>query len=126
MAQILLTLDPPFDEVLRFARRWRAEGVLARGVTMAWDVLAPSATPPLVDWAASYRLPRLDRLLLASQTGAGRGSTRHLAALLVIPGLSDRVAYLRAVAWPHPDYLRSRGLDRRDHLRRAVGRLRPG
>ncbi len=73
VAQILLTLDPPFDEVLRFARRWRAEGVLARGVMMAWDVLAPSATPPLVTWASSYRLPRLDRLLLAAQTGAGRG-----------------------------------------------------
>ena len=126
VAQILLTLDPPLDEVLRFAHRWRAEGVLARGMTMAWELLAPAATPPLVDWAASYRPSRVDRLLLASQTGPSRGTTRHLAALLVIPGLSDRVAYLRAVAWPHPDYLRSRGLDRRDHLRRAVGRLRPG
>ena len=125
VAQILLTLDPPMDEVLRFARRWRAEAVLARGITMAWDLLAPAATPPLVDWAGSYQPSRVDRLLLASQTGPGRGSTRHLAALLVIPGLSDRVAYLRAVAWPHADYLRSRGLDRRDHLRRAVGRLHP-
>ena len=51
----------------------------------------------------------VDRLLLASQTGPGRGSTRHLAALLVIPGLSDRVAYLRAMAWPHADYLRGSG-----------------
>ena len=126
VAQILLTLDPPMDEVLRFAHRWRAEAVLAGGITMAWDLLAPAATPPLVDWAGSYRPSRVDRLLLASQTGPGRGSTRHLAALLVIPGLSDRVAYLRAVAWPHADYLRSRGLDRRDHLRRAVGRLHRG
>ena len=126
VAQILLTLDPPHDEVLRFAHRWRAQGILARGLTMAWELLAPAATPPLVDWAAAYRPSRIDRLLLASQTGPGRGTTRHLAALLVIPGLSDRVAYVRAVAWPQPDYLRSRGLDRRDHLRRAVGRLRRG
>ena len=126
VAQILLTLDPPFEEVTRFARRWRAEAVLARGVTMAWDLLAPTAQPSLVGWAAAHHPPRLDRLLLASQTGPARGSTRHLAALLVIPGLSDRAAYLRAVAWPHPDYLRSRGLDRRRHVRRAVERLRSG
>ena len=125
VAQILLTLDPPLAEVLDFARRWRAEAILARGVTMAWDLLAPTVQPPLVGWAASYRAPRVDRLLLASHIGPARGTTRHLAALLVIPGLSDRAAYLRAVTWPHSDYLRSRGLDRRRHLRRAVERLRP-
>jgi hypothetical protein len=125
VAQILLTLDPPLAEVLDFARRWRAEAILARGVTMAWDLLAPTVQPPLVGWAASYRAPRVDRLLLASHIGPARGTTRHLAALLVIPGLSDRAAYLRAVTWPHTDYLRSRGLDRRRHLRRAVERLRP-
>jgi hypothetical protein len=123
VAQIILTLDPPFDEVLGFARRWRAETVLAQGITMAWDLLTPRSESALASWAAAYRPRRFERLLLASQIGPTRGTTRHLAALLVVPGLIDRAAYLRAVAWPQPAYLRSRGLDRRRHLFRAVDRL---
>ncbi len=124
VAQILLTLDPPPEEVIGFARRWRAEAILARGITSAWALLEPSVRPPLVAWADSHRARRSDRLILASQVGPARGTTRHLAALLVLPGLSDRGAYLSAVAWPSEAYLRSRGLDRRRHLGRALGRLR--
>jgi len=123
VAQVVTTLDPAPAAVLEVARRWRAQAVLARGLTAAWDVLTPAARPPLVDWARSYRPTHLERLLLASHLGPARAYTRHAAALLVVPGLSRRLAYLRAITWPQRPYLERRGFTRRQFAARGLARL---
>ena len=43
---------------------------------------------------------------------------------LVLPGIGDKVAYLRAIATPQRAYLERRGLNPGGHWRRAVARLR--
>ncbi len=125
VAQVLLVQEPDRDTVLAFARRWRAEPLLARALTTAWDLLEPEAVPPLVDWARARRTSRRERWLLAAHLGPGRASSRRLAGLAVLPGLSSRVAYLHAVAWPSRAYLERRGLRRRDHVCRGLSRLLP-
>ena len=125
VAQVLLVQEPDRDTVLAFARRWRAEPLLARALTTAWDLLEPEAVPPLVDWARARRTSRRERWLLAAHLGPGRASSRRLAGLAVLRGLSSRVAYLHAVAWPSRAYLERRGLRRRDHVCRGLSRLLP-
>ena len=122
VVQVLGVLDPGPDAVLALARRWRAEAVLARALTTAWDVLRPTTQPALVAWALAYRPGRLDRLLLRAHTGPGRAYAAQAAGLLVAPGVRGRAAYLRALAWPQRAYLEARGYGRVQFARRAFGR----
>jgi hypothetical protein len=120
----LLDVDPPSTgDVLDLAHRWRAEAVLARALCQAWTMLEPQFTPPLVAWARDFTPGPTDRVLLASYRGAARGFTSQAAALLVVPGISDKLAYLRAIATPQRTYLERRGLSPGGHWRRAVARL---
>ncbi|MFI5054484.1 MAG: hypothetical protein ACHQDE_09000, partial [Acidimicrobiia bacterium] len=75
------------------------------------------------EWAERYRPGRRERMLLASHEGPSRMFTRHLAAVLVLPGLADRAAYLRAIAFPQRSYLRARGLTGGSHAQRALRRV---
>ena len=127
VAQVLLTCPPADAEVLALAHRWQAEAVLARGLVEAWEVLSPPVSPSLVEWARTYRPRRVERLVLASHLGRARAYTRHLAALVVLHGGSTRFAYLRAIAWPQPAYLASRGTTRGRFASRVLARFRrPG
>jgi hypothetical protein len=120
----LLEVEPPSTgDVLDLARRWRAEAVLARALCQAWAVLEPLSTPPLVAWALGFTPGPIDRVLLASYRGPARGFTSQAAALLVVPGFTDKLAYLRAIATPQRTYLERRGLSPGGHWRRAVARL---
>jgi hypothetical protein len=124
VVQVLTTLSPAHSQVLELAERWRARAVLARALTYAWEVLTPASRPSLIGWARSYRPDRLERVLLASHLGPTRAYTRHAAALLVVPGLAGRLAYLSAIAWPQRAYLEARGFGRLRFLGRAAERLR--
>jgi hypothetical protein len=120
----LLEVDAPgTGDVLELAHRWRAEAVLARALCQAWAALEPLSTPPLVAWARDLRPGPVDRVLLASYRGPARGFTSQAAALLVVPGFTDRLAYLRAIATPQRTYLERRGLSPGGHWRRAFARL---
>jgi hypothetical protein len=121
----LLEVDAPSSEdVLDLARRWRAEAVVARAVCGASEALDPRFTHPLLAWARDFRPSSVDRLLLASYRGPARGFTAHGAALLVVPGITGKLAYLRAIALPQAAYLEQRGVSRGGFLRRAISRLR--
>ena len=120
LAQVLTVRDPDAEEVLRLARRWRAEAVLARALDHAWATLRPPATPALVDWARTHRPGRLDRVLVGSHVGPSRAYTRHAAALLVLPGIRRRASYLRALALPQREYLEARGMSRWRFLQRPL------
>ncbi len=124
VVQIALVLQPSSDDVLSMARRWRAECVLARALTNAWDTLALTDAPDLLDWARSYVPARRELQLLDSHVAPNRAHLRHLAALRVLPSTRDRAAYLRAIVWPDRQYLEARGFTRRGFTRRGVRSLR--
>ena len=119
VAQILLRERPHPADVLLMARSWRCEVVVAWAITTAWRELALTDRPSLVEWAERFTPSRLDRLLLASHEGPARAFTRHLAALVVLPGVEPRAAYLRAIAMPQRAYLDARGLSAGGNARRA-------
>jgi hypothetical protein len=95
-------------DVLELARRWRGEALVARALCGAWEVLEPLFIPPLVEWARGFRPKTIDRLLLASYQRPARGFTAHGAALLVVPGITGKLAYLRAIALPQRAFLERR------------------
>jgi hypothetical protein len=125
VAQIVTTERPATHEVVELARRSRAEAVVARALTLAWDELGLTDEPTIVDWARRHRPSFLERLLLASHLGPARAYTRHASALLVLRGVRARAAYLRAIAFPQSDYLAARHLTNRSHVGRIWRRLRP-
>jgi len=124
VVQLVLREQPNLLDVLMMARAWRCEIVVARAVTTAWDTLAITETPPIVTWARKYEPDRTARFLLASHEGVARSFTRHLAALLVLPSMTDRLQYARAIAFPQRAYLEARGLSAKSHIERAIDRMR--
>jgi hypothetical protein len=124
VVQLLEVDRPSTNDVRDLARRWRAEAVVARALRDAWAALKPRFTPPLIEWAQGFQPSALDRLLLASYRGRARGFTSTAAGLLVVPGITGKLAYLRALALPQRTYLDQRGLSPLDRWRRALARLR--
>jgi hypothetical protein len=123
VAQLVLGERPHIIDVLTMARAWRADAVVARAITTAWDVLALTERPPLVEWASKHTPTRADRLLLSAHEGPARAFSRHVAAVFVLPGVHDRLAYLGAIVLPQRSYLEARGLSVRSHATRAWRRL---
>jgi len=124
LAQIALREEPNLVDVLMMANAWQCEIIVARAVTTSWDELELTMDTPLLTWARNYEPDRRSRRLLAAHQGAGRMFTCQLAALEVLDGWGDRVAYLRAIAFPSPAYLRSRGLTPLTHAKRAIHGIR--
>jgi hypothetical protein len=124
VAQVVLLERPNLVDVLLMARRWQCEAVVARAVATAWERLELIDRAPIVDWAERYVPSRRERLLLAAHEGPARAFTRHLAALVVLPGVRDRVSYANAIARPGREYLEARGMTVGSHLGRAWRRIR--
>jgi hypothetical protein len=135
---------PEPGEVVALARHWRALPVLGDAIATSRQVLglrspnsldnpnspnslnSPRAGGPaaLAD-DLSARLARepgpwSDRVLLAAHRRPGHVYWRQLAGVAVLRSWSDRLAYLRALAWPTSTYLRGRRWSLVDHARRAV------
>ena len=90
VAQLILRERPALADVLLMARAWRCEVVVARAVTTSWCDLGITERPPIIEWAERYRPGRKERMLLASHEGPSRMFTRHLAAVVVAPGVVSR------------------------------------
>jgi hypothetical protein len=123
VAQLILKEQPHIVDVLTMARSWRAEAVVARAIVTTWDVLALTQRPPLVNWAFNYAPGRTDRMLLAAHEGPARAFTRHAAAVVVLPDVDARLAYLHAIVFPQRSYLEARGLSAGAHAKRAWRRI---
>jgi hypothetical protein len=123
VAQLILKEQPHIIDVLMMARRWRAEAVVARAIVPTWNELALTVRPPLVEWAFGYAPNRTEQLLLAAHEGPARAFTRHVAAVVVLRGGADRLAYVRAITLPQPEYLAARGMTLRSHAARAWHRI---
>jgi hypothetical protein len=123
VAELVLRERPPLVEVLLMARRWRCEAVVAQAVVVTWRELQLTTRTPIVEWAERYSPSRTERMLLASHEGPARAFTRHLAALFVLPDMTTRLRYARAIVRPQPEYLRARGMTPVQHVKRAARRI---
>jgi hypothetical protein len=119
LAQVVLGTPVTVDELLAAARRWRATAVVTAAFTRTWSTLELADHPLVVGWLAVARPTRLERLLLTAHVAPGHVYWRHLAALLVLPGLEPRARYLRALVTPQASYLAGRTSSRSDHASRS-------
>jgi Uncharacterised nucleotidyltransferase len=56
IAEVVVRERPNLIDVLLLARAWACEAQLATAIVRAWEVLAPSDRPPLVEWASGAGL----------------------------------------------------------------------
>jgi hypothetical protein len=124
VAQIVLRESPHLVDVLLMAQAWQCQLVVARAIRLASEELGLLDRPAIVEWAYRYRPGRKEEVVLAAHEGPARAFTRHLAALLVLPGVAARAAYLRAIAFPQRSYLEARAMTAGGHVGRAWRRLK--
>jgi hypothetical protein len=123
LAQIVHREQPALTDVLLMAREWRCEPIVARAICVAWDELALTREFPIVTWARRFEPTSAQRRMLAWHEGPARAFTRQIAALLILHGSRDRLAYLQAIMFPQRSYLVARGFSATGHFRRAWDRI---
>jgi hypothetical protein len=122
IVRLVLVVGVDQAEVLRRARSWRADAVLAHGLLLGAE-LEPDASHPLFEWASAYVPTHWDRCMRWTYRGPERSYRSQLASLLVIPGVRSKAAYLIAALFPSAEYLASRGWTRAHHVRLAIRRV---
>ena len=101
VAQLLIGRELDVDRVRGRAASWRADAVIARGITLAWETLGLSAVTPLSAFAATYEPDRHElRAVQASLGEAGDRPSKAVEGLRAIPGVRLKVAYAHAFLWP--------------------------
>ena len=122
VAQVLLDGRLDLHLVRALAASWQADAVLARAVHLAWQTLGLDvAVSPLAAWATTYRPDHHERRALAAYTDPHGGySARSAAALRAVPGVRDKAAYLRALAFPARDYVDPRHSGRVERWRHGL------
>ena len=123
VAQLIHREKPNLVDVLLMAREWQCEPIVARAVNLAWDELALTTRPPIVEWASRFEPSRYQRLMLSWHEGPARAFTGQIAAVLVLRGPSTRLADRQAIMFPTRSYLEARGFSARGHFRRAWNRV---
>lgn len=109
VVQILLHGQVRESTLFEMARRWQAEALLAMGVEGAWDVLGLQDDHPVARWARSYTVPAADLRRVAVYSHEQHNfAAKSLAAVRSVPGLRDKLAFLRALALPERDYVLDR------------------
>lgn len=89
------------EVILEMARSWRAEVVVARAVTSTWRTLGLTEPTPLTQWAEHYSPDRAEQQRLNVYSGSRRSyAGQAIAAVRVIPGLTNKAAYALAIALP--------------------------
>jgi hypothetical protein len=119
-----LEAAPGFDAALvaRRATAWQLAAVVAEALVRARSLLS---LPP--EWAAELAgllvvTPGEQAVLEAHPRFGGREDVLTLQTVGRLPTFRAKAAFVAARAWPTTEHLRARGLTRREHLRRLVGR----
>jgi Uncharacterised nucleotidyltransferase len=108
VAQMILTTDLDRDRALERARRWRADAVVARAVRLAWSRLSLESTSVL-EWAVAHRPDRFQARALRAYTAPSRSyATQVVAGIAAVPGVPEKVAYMRALLLAEPGHLAQR------------------
>ena len=108
VAQMLTTPSLDLDRVRELATTWRVNAPLAWSIDYVWRTFA-LPPHPLVAWAQSYQPTAAERRRLALYMSPHRSYPRMaLASTRVVPGITAKLAYLRALAMPERDYVLAR------------------
>jgi hypothetical protein len=125
VAQLLLRSDIDVDEVRRLTERWRAEAVVAEAVRCSWETLAIADANALSFWAHHYEPEPWERRALTVYQRPDTGyAARSFASIGVIQGMSNKLAYLRALTFPERPYLEGRHKSFPERWRRGLRDLR--
>ena len=101
VAQMVCDDQLDVDRVLRMARSWDAEVVVAHAVSLTWTNLRLAEVPRLALWAQRYRPGRVASRRLEVYTSAHRSyAGQAIAALRVISRPTDKAAYALAILLP--------------------------
>ena len=121
VAEMLLYGERDEDRLLKLARSWGGEAVVARAVSTAWELFDIADVTALSAWASRYRSNARDRSRLAVYTdGDTSYAAKSLASLTALPRMRDRVALLRMMAAPDPSFLSGRQRSRAAWLHAGV------
>lgn len=127
VCQVALVGRPDPNLVDEMAQRWRATGVITRALTLASQLFGQELWQlPVAAPFTARRRTVVERALMASYRGLGRGYTSQLATVVAIAGTKERLTYLRALARPDHSYLAARGLTPLSYLRTAASRVWSG
>lgn len=115
-------LDPVVVNTL--VRRWRGTAVVHRALEVASRYLEVDLRGSNVgEVFIRGSIPAVDRILLASYRGPGRGYTSQLAGVVAIRGVASKMRYLWSLARPQSSYLQSRGYTPASFVRHAARRI---
>lgn len=115
------SFDP--ETVIRIARTWRGEPVLARALGLVADAFG-TEQPVLGTWVAAWTPGRTERRALASYLNPDVGyAARCLVSVRVVP-LRQKPAFLFALLAPSREYMRQHRQGWFARLRRAVDERR--
>lgn len=96
--------DVDVEGWIRRASSWNGTAVVARAVAVAWTTLGLPATTLSV-WARDYRPSAAERRALRTYLDPRMGyAARSVAALSVVPGLSNKLAFGYAMLIPDGQY----------------------
>lgn len=120
IAQLVLGGEVMAGDVIEMARGWQASHVLALGIRAAWDKLDIADVVALSVWANSQSIPDAEVRALAvyHDEQAGYAGLSWATARLLPP--RERLAFLRALAFPAGGRLGSSGWGLTQRIRRAA------
>jgi hypothetical protein len=105
-----------WHRVWDLARRWRLRAVVERALVTASEMLGVELPPTAATSRDRARLSQL-RALKTNKSGANRG-VLALSTLRAIPGITKKIAYGRALAFPDREFVAARSGGKPAYLKR--------
>lgn len=125
VAQMVLFGRVDMDRVTELRREWQADAVVARAVRVAWETLQVADVTALSAWARRHRPDAKARQSLAVYTDPAQSyAARCFAAVGAIPRVRDKAFFLRALAFPQPNYVVGRHASFTARLRLGAREIR--
>lgn len=125
VAQMILTGDLDYGAVRALSHHWHADAVVAAAVCDAWNLLGVRRDIELSEWARGVVPSGRDAARLALHRSENKNaSALAISALSAIPGVRDKVAFLRAMLVPEARYIDGRHQSATARLRHGMREVR--
>lgn len=119
VAAFVLATDLDLDAARAEADRWGAGAVVARALRLTWSRLGLDPHPA-AEWATRHVASRREARALAAHTSTERSyASQVVAGVSAVPGITGKLAYVRALLLPDRRYLAGRDASYGARLRRA-------
>jgi hypothetical protein len=116
VAQHVLVGGVQADDLRALATRWHGRAVLVRAIRWSWETLELDPAHPLAAWADRVDLRPTEVRGLEGRTTLERA----VASIWAVPGVSGKIAYIRALALPDGEFLAARQQDRFGRWKKAL------